>query len=1203
MRLKTIEIKGFKSFGDRVVIHFDKGTTSIVGPNGSGKSNVVDALRWVLGEQKTRMLRSEKMENIIFNGTRTRKPANLAEVALTFENTKNILPVEYATVTITRKLYRSGDSEYYLNGTQCRLKDITDLFMDTGVGPDSYSIIELKMVEELLNERNDTVKLLMEEAAGITKYKLRKRQTMSRLEETEADLNRVNDLLLEIEKSMKQLEAQARRVDRFNRLKEKYRATGIRVGILSLASYRENMQRLSQKESLMKDDKVELHAKASALEADLEKLKLKSVDKEKSLSDAQKGLNEKLIAITKLENENNSNEEKLRYIDEKRNEINAQIEKDREVETDLNNAIEELNSDKMAEQARHDLAIARLNELKEEADTCKQAYDTVLGEANELSGKLNQVRQQLNEFETMRAVNETKTAALTDEISRLSRQADTSEENLRDASGALERLQPEMQDREAGVQALQQKLQLLGDRIRTERQLGQELNTRLADTSRKADASANEYELTRNMIEQMEGYPESIRYLRKQSGRYESLPLLSDLIRCEDRYRTAIENFLEPVLNHFVVETRREAWEAMQLLREQGKGRASFFVLDALPAAPAPQYEDLDGCVGALDIAEFKTRYTGLFSELLGHVYITGKEHLDEVDIPESGRFILLSENGHYLKQRYVLSGGSAVKSAQRTGKLRNLEHLEKQMADYRAGIASLQEEIAGNSQLQTELETEKEGLDRELNERTAELQRTASAVTAAETNKSHLDQSLSSLRQNMDQLREQVSLLEKGVDVEKFNQEQIDSLRRELETLTAANDTAQAERTRKQDELNEKSSALNAQQIEVLQLQNKIQNIIRDTGYKSAQIRDIEQSREAGMKETTDLDDRAGETKALRDSTAEKLQSMIQDKLASEKALNHQEDEYYQLKGNIDREEKNISELRQKREQTDVILREIHDELGELKIRINSANERLRIEFSVSPEEIERHAADSPASGEGGSEESTSDSTGDGEAESLDTLRESAEKLRLKIEQFGAINPMALESFNEVKARHEFITKEKADLVEASESLMQTISEIEQTAREKFLEAFEQVRMHFIRVFRSLFSEEDDCNLVLTNPENPLESDIHILAKPKGKRPISIHQLSGGEKSLTATALLFGIYLLKPSPFCVLDEVDAPLDDANIEKFNRIIRKFSEQSQFIVITHNKRTMAATDIMYGITMAEMGVTQVVPVDLQEFEAV
>ena len=617
MRLTSLEIKGFKSFGDRVIIHFDEGTTSIVGPNGSGKSNVVDAMRWVLGEQKTRMLRSEKMENIIFNGTKTRKPASLAEVTLSFENTKNILPVEYSSISITRKLFRSGESEYYLNGVHCRLKDITDIFLDTGIGPDSYSIIELKMIDEILNDKNSTVKILLEEAAGISKYKIRKKQTLLKLEETDADLNRVNDLLFEIEKSMKQLEAQAKKTTRFYKLKEEYKSSGLLLSVHHIKSYNVTLSEFEKKEQLLKDDKIGLNVKTTTLEAALEKLKADCLNKEKALSVSQKILNEKIVEINKLESEERLKKEKISYLQQKENQIHAQNETGEKNLVEINELIEGLAADRLAEQAKLELTGLQLAELKEETERYKKEFENSLREINELNRELFRIKQNVNDFETKTAIKQTKSASLNEEITRIREQVTGNEQKVISIDAESSKLIPAKKKLESSLHDLTGKKSFVENRIAAEESIQRELKDKITEETRRADAKTNEYELTKNLVEQMEGYPESIKFLKKSNDKFRKAPLVAELISCKDEYKIAIENYLEPFLNHFVVNDKDEAWEALRMLSSSAKGRANFFILDLLKKFETKKPESIDGCIPVLEIIEYDSQYKKLFNLLL----------------------------------------------------------------------------------------------------------------------------------------------------------------------------------------------------------------------------------------------------------------------------------------------------------------------------------------------------------------------------------------------------------------------------------------------------------------------------------------------------------------------------------------------------------------------------------------------------------
>ena len=422
MRLSSLEIKGFKSFGDKVIIHFDKGVTSIVGPNGSGKSNVVDAIRWVLGEQKTRMLRSEKMENIIFNGTKNRKPANLAEVSLTFQNTKNILPTEFTTVTITRKLYRSGESEYELNGVSCRLKDITDLFLDTGIGSDSYSIIELKMIDEILNDKHNTIKLLFEEAAGISKYKIRKKQTFQKLEETEADLNRVNDLLFELEKNMKTLESQAKKTEKYYRLRDEYKVLSVQLAGISIQYFQQNYAELQGQDENQVNVKAELDAKLAQTEAEHEKIKLESLSKEKDLSAVQKVLNEKLASIGLYESDKKIKNERLKFLQDRESNLNIQLNNDKTQILKAQDAIKVFETEKETESSRLIEIEALLNELKAAVDKEKIQNELVQSDMKKWVAEEQKIQSEIHQLEKNQAIQETQKQSLLNELERLNQE-------------------------------------------------------------------------------------------------------------------------------------------------------------------------------------------------------------------------------------------------------------------------------------------------------------------------------------------------------------------------------------------------------------------------------------------------------------------------------------------------------------------------------------------------------------------------------------------------------------------------------------------------------------------------------------------------------------------------------------------------------------------------------------------------------------
>ncbi len=1184
MRLTTLEIKGFKSFGEKVVIHFDKGVTSIVGPNGSGKSNVVDAMRWVLGEQKTRMLRSEKMENIIFNGTKTRKQSNLAEVSLTFENTKNILPTEYSTITITRKLYRAGDSEYLLNGVTCRLKDITDLFLDTGIGSDSYAIIELKMVDEILNDKNNAIKLLFEEAAGISKYKIRKKQTFQKLEETEADINRVNDLLFEIERNMKSLESQAKKTERYYKIKEQYKELSTELALFTLASSKTTFDDLQHQEEKQLEEKISLDSRINEAEAELQKEKLHALDKEKELAEKQKELNEKINFIRQQENEKKISNEKLKYLQDKELTLTGQLSQDKTTLISTQDEIKAIEEEKFNEENLLTQLNAQLEELKSVLEQTRLNHDTLKSEVLRMSNETKSIQLSMHESEKSFAVTQAKKDSLSKEIERLKTDSENRQREHDDIAQKAEAAN-ELKNEKDTLHALlvESEEKLSGTIIDKDEEL-KRITEEVISESRKLDAKQNEYNLTKSLIDNLEGYPESLRYLRKNSPSTEKAPLFSDILSCKATYKTAIENYLDPFMNYFVIENIDEASRAVNILNEASKGRANFFILDNFNHDAAANQPEVPGCVAALSILEVEEKYRALCTHLLKNVYlVTDDQEKTPFLQHENKSLVFISQNGKYCRTRHSLSGGSVgLFDGKRIGRAKHLEDLAKEIEQLSETAEQLRHK---RDQLQQDLQQakqEKEKITADKNKLQQEVHKAIQDYSSLKSKSDHLFSSIENNGKITKGLETQLQSIDDTLQQSNL------SLHEHLESLKLSYDAISLELTSVQQRFHEKTELMDQQSKEYnqhhilcIQQQNKIATIIRDHSYK---INLLETLAKNIASNTTEFENIQQQIKDLLNNSTDfdtQLILLYEEKEGFEQQVSLIEADYFKSRGSVDELDQKIRQLRHHKEQAEMIAQSLKEKTTELKIQLNSLKERLSVEFNIDINDM----LDKDPSPDWVEEE----------------LREKVNKVKSQIDNYGPINPMAVEAFNEINERYTFITNQKEDLARAKESLLQTIAEIEITARENFMTAFTAIRQNFIKVFRSLFTEDDDCDLILLDPANPTDSEIQIIAKPKGKRPISISQLSGGEKTLTATALLFGIYLLKPAPFCIFDEVDAPLDDTNIDKFNNIIRKFSADSQFIIITHNKRTMAATDIIYGITMIEQGVTQVVPVDLAEMQ--
>jgi len=1177
MQLSKLEIRGFKSFGDKVSIHFDKGITGIVGPNGCGKSNVVDAIRWVLGEQKTRTLRSDKMENVIFNGTKSRKPLNMAEVSLTFENTKNLLPTEYTHVTISRRYYRSGESEYLLNGIACRLKDITNLFMDTGINSNSYAIIELKMIDELLNDKNNSRRELFEEAAGISKFKNRKKETLRKLEGTDADLARVEDLLYEIDKNLKSLEKQAKQTARYFEIKKEYKSGSIALAKKSVVEKRESLMELSRRIQSENDKKLSLQTQVSEKEAALEKQKADLIHREKILSSRQKALNDHVNKIRQFESDKKIKNERLRFLENRAQDLREQLIHDRKSNERASFSIQSLEQEKSVAEKLLAEKEVQLNDLKLVYEDKKQAYIATQERQKVLNGQFAQKRDKIYQLSKSIEIKQIQLSSLKQELEKTASDDHSQEESLAYFEDKLLEIREILGTKMASLSQVKGKEESHTAKLEETLHTGEIIREELTQLSRKVDARQNEYNLTKSLVENLEGFPEAIKFLRKQSNWGRDIPLLSDILTTDEKYRVTIENFLEGYMNYYVVETLQEAVRAINLLSDAAKGKANFFVLEQFGKFKPAHNKIFSNAVPATEIIEFDEKYARLITYILDDVYIV-KGGVPDIPVDEDAIFI--TENAKYIKRKFSISGGSVgLFEGKRIGRAKNLENLEKEIKELSRKISGIRSNLDRNlSELsklkEVSFKKEVEILQQEISEINQEL-------VSVKTKKEQLSEMLSSnankkedMLDRIDRLSEEVSQIDPELAGERNAFGEVESLIAEL------NESHQES----SEEVSKHSQRYNEENIQYHQQMNKSAAIAQEITFKKDTF---DGSKERIFKAQTELGQIDQEIRNLIDNNELKDDELIElygEKDRIEAGVGEAEKEYYAHRGSIDQIDKGIRENQRTLTSIDTIIMELQNSLNEVKLRMSGIKERLSVEFEIDLEKLMEEAPEISI---------------EYQEKSESTIREEVKKTKERLDRIGPINPMAMEAYDEIKERHTFIIEQRDDLINAKNSLMETIKEIDTVAKETFLDAFGKIKANFVNVFRSLFTAEDDCDLRLLDPDNPLESAIEIIAKPKGKRPLTINQLSGGEKTLTATSLLFSIYLLKPAPFCIFDEVDAPLDDANIDKFNQIIQTFSGESQFIIVTHNKRTMASTDIIYGITMIEAGVSRVVPVDLRE----
>jgi chromosome segregation protein len=1176
MQLAKLEIKGFKSFADKVVINFDEGITGIVGPNGCGKSNVVDAIRWVLGEQKTSTLRSEKMENVIFNGTSQRSAQQMAEVSLTINNTKNILPTEYSQITITRRLYRSGESEYLLNGVACRLKDITNLFLDTGVASNTYAIIALGMVDDLLNDKDSSRRMLFEEAAGISKFKKRKKETLKKLEDTDADLERVEDLLFEIEKNMKSLEKQAKQTENYYRIKEEYKEKSITMAKVVVNKQKEKFNIITRQIEEENDRKIAMASEIAEKEAMIEKAKAELILKEKTLSSRQKAINEFVSKIRQYESEKQIKNERLKYLNDRAAGLRDQIEQDKKSNERARFSIQSLETEKVSAQDILTEITQKLEHLKTEYEEQKRITTELQTQADSLRRVQREKQEESFQINKAVEIREIQVSSFKQELEKTATDSTQQSASLVEFENKLKVLQNEINTRNAQQDLLKKEEEEVQERISATEKTIEMIREEMNVTGRKLDARQNEYNLTKSLVENLEGFPEAIKFLRKKVGK--NAPLLSDILTTSEEYRVAIENYLEQYLNYYIVEHESEAYEAINILSDAAKGKANFFILDAFEKFESTTGRIYDNAFPATEIIEYDPKYKKLMAFILDKVYI---HEGDIKTLPGGDENTFITKNGKLTKRKFSISGGSVgLFEGKKIGRAKNMEKLEKEIKELTSKLDDIRSSLLEKQADLEKLRNNK--IRQQIDEVQNSIRQVNEEFVSVRTKREQFSQMLSNADLRREDILEKIDTLLRELDDLKPKAQQIQHNQEEQDERLS---NITQDLANNNELLTQKSAAYNEQNIFFHQQDNRVKSIDQEIRFKQESMDQSSQRIEVNVEELRKNEDEVKRIIETTQSNDDELLGMYAEKEEMEKGLSEAEKEYYDSRGYIDQIEKQLREIQHTRQNIDTMLMELQNQLNESKLQLNSVKERLSVEFNIDLDSVINQATP---------EESEDLSKLDEER-----LRNEVQKIRDRLDNMGPINPMAMEAYTEIKERNDFILKQKDDLLKAKESLFSTINEIEGVASATFMESFNQIKEHFIRVFRSLFTEDDQCDLRLVDPNNPLESDIDIIAKPKGKRPLTINQLSGGEKTLTATALLFSMYLLKPAPFCIFDEVDAPLDDANIDKFNNIIRTFSKDSQFVIVTHNKRTMTATDVIYGITMVEKGISRVVPVDLRE----
>lgn len=1171
MRLKNLEIKGFKSFADKTLLNFDEGVTGIIGPNGCGKSNIIDAIRWVIGEQKISMLRSESLDNLIFNGSKKRGPSGLAEVSLTFENTKNLLPTEYNTVTVTRKYYRNGDSEYRFNDINCRLKDIRNLFMDTGISTDSYAIIELGMVDDIIKDKDNSRRRMLEQAAGITIYKNRKHEAKLKLDSTDHDLARIEDLLFEVNNQVKSFEKQAKKARKYLEIKKEYKENSIELAKASLEGINSAYTDLNEKQQAAAIRRSELETSIAGIDASIEKDKTDFIAREEALQQLQLAFNQLNDRLRKAQERKNLDVQKAGHLQEKKenltNFLNRADDQMKSISGDIQFTGEQANTE---ENKLKELQ-ALLGTIGVELELKRKSYDekrTVLESKRQLQLQLQKERF---EAEKKVAVADSAIAGIERSILQLKEEQAKRKDNIARLEEERDNQKEELENKSRELEELTRENENLKQQIIQMRQLVEELRNRLFGENRTLDARQNEYDLLKNLVDKMEGYPESVKYLHSRAAWLKGSPLVSDIFYVKKEYRAAVENVLEPYLNYYVVTGTENALKSVALLESDKKGKAKFFILDAMPAAADEQAASA-GLTPALSVVEYDERYRDLAHHLLGNVVIA--ETREAFDNAEGN---VLEKDGRRFKGKFTLSGGSSgAFEGKKIGRVKNLEKLGKEIEIQKEKTITLGEEIKEKSGIIAQLTGSlKDSQIQETQRKVIELTNSVNAAeNRIETQKQQDDETtrrLGDLDQRLNETREDVA------DSRSVLRELMDQTADQDATIKQVEDEFRSS----EEQFNTSNRNFNDNNVQMARQQSRITSLKRELELRNQRLKELRDQIENNSKQLKETVAQLTATNEEIESVSAEITELMRSRGEDERRLNEAETQFHIFRNELNEKETKQRQLQKEKETFDNDVSQTKERLYELKLQLEGMKERLNVEFRISLDEILEQDRNTGLSRE--------------------ELEDRNDKLKKRLENLGEVNPTAVDAFQEMKNRYDFISSQKNDLVEARQSLMKTIDEVETTANQRFLETFNKVRENFRNVFQALFTEDDTADMVLGDPENLAETSIDITAKPKGKRPTTINQLSGGEKTLTATALLFAIYLIKPAPFCILDEVDAPLDDINVQKFTQMIRKFSHDSQFIIITHNKMTMATVDVIYGVTMQEPGVSKLVPVDFRGLE--
>lgn len=1181
MYLKSIEVNGFKSFANKIKLEFHNGITCIVGPNGSGKSNVADAVRWVLGEQSAKQLRGSNMQDVIFSGTESRKPQSFAYVAITLDNSDHQLNIDYTEVTVARRVYRSGESEYLLNGHACRLKDVNELFYDTGIGKEGYSIIGQGQIEKILSSKPEDRRELFDEAAGIVKFKRRKAIALKKLENERANMVRVTDILAELEKQVGPLEKQSEAAKQFLKLKEELKNYDVHIYILERETITQILTDLQEKIKIAETEFNEVSFKNETLKAQYVSIETKIEQMELHLEAKKAEFNHTKVQIGDIQGQINVLQEQID--NEKRNQETIS-ERMKAVEAEIQQR--ELQKTEL---------VQRQNEMNRELYDCENAKEKAKAELEALDQKMQEYRQTMEEkkgtiitllnekasyvaqeqrFQTMMEQNQIRKAELNQKLLK-NKTEETAQQQL------LEQCQKELEHFNTQKNQYEQDKKMFAVKLEELEAVFQKNQTQFIAKQQRYHAVHTRAESLKNLAERYEGYGTSIkRIMEQRSNRTGIHGVVADILKVKKQYEVAIETALGGSIQNVVTDTEQTAKQLIEYLKKNKFGRATFLPLNGISVRGSfTQKEALKetGVIGlASSLVEADECYRTLIEYLLGRVLVVDQiDHALAVARKYQYSIRIVTLEGELLNAGGSMTGGAFKNASNLLGRNREIEELEAEEKKLAKSLSDLQKTQKDCENKIAEIRLQKKQLEDAEQEIRLQITRIGMSQKQAEEKQeeilaqqsdmvresNQIEQLLLELKQNCAQLQQKVTAIDQeNQKSESFVLEYQAMLEKEM-----------------------KQREESAKMAETLSLQYA--NLSQSHQFINENMQRIHREMEKFQEERSTLQHRIGQSERI-----------VEEKIRETKTMN---DQIEQQKQKEDLLEKEIAVAAEKKENFVHRQKGFFDEREELSSKLAALDKELfRLNNQKEKQEERLDAQTSYLWNEYELMPSEAMQMRQEGYHNLTKLRKFANERKDQIKALGNVNVNAIEDYKEVLERYTFMKTQYEDLVQAERALVQVIEELDVGMRRQFQEKFEEIKVEFDQVFKELFGGGKG-TLELIEGEDIIEAGIRIISQPPGKKLQNMMQLSGGEKALTAISLLFAIQNLKPSPFCLLDEIEAALDDSNVGRFSNYLHKLTKNTQFIIITHRRGTMVSADRLYGITMQEKGVSTLVSVNLIE----